>query len=113
MRWRPYTWLSLGVFLLVALALLWRLSREQPADNAGTAATQTPSTASTAISNTGSLTPSSAPGQGGTPGAGVASSSVGPTNRFPYRLTNTAKTIGQLTHTDTAILLENALMDTA
>jgi len=40
------------------------------------------------------------------------SSSTSATNPFPFRLANTAKTIGQLTGTAHAILLENALVDT-
>ena len=41
-----------------------------------------------------------------------SSSSASVTNPFPFRLANTAKTIGQLTGTAHAILLENALVDT-
>ncbi|HTL54613.1 MAG TPA: S8 family serine peptidase [Candidatus Limnocylindrales bacterium] len=47
--------------------------------------------------------------------ASPADSSVPARNRirrFPYRLSNTAKTIGELARTDRAILLENALLDT-
>ena len=39
-------------------------------------------------------------------------SAVSATNRFPYRLANTPKTIGELTVKPHAILLENALIDT-
>jgi len=34
------------------------------------------------------------------------------TNKFPYRLTNTHKSLGELSHDSRAILLENALIDT-
>ena len=41
-----------------------------------------------------------------------APSAVSATNRFPFRLSNTPKTIGELTARAHAILLENALIDT-
>ena len=45
-------------------------------------------------------------GTNGVAGAGRAN------NRFALRLTNTTKTLGQLSHDDHAILLANALIDT-
>ncbi len=45
--------------------------------------------------------------------AGVISRSAASTNREFFRLTNTPKTLGELTTSPRAILLENALIDTA
>ena len=39
-------------------------------------------------------------------------SAPGKENKFPYRLSNTAKSVGQLLRNDHALLLENALLDT-
>ena len=43
----------------------------------------------------------------------VAMPSVSVDPRFPYRLRNTKKTVGELSRRDTAILLNNALIDSA
>jgi len=40
-------------------------------------------------------------------------SAVGPQGRFPYRLSNTDKSLGELGRSDTAVLLDNAFIDTA
>src|SRR5213075_1995566 len=49
------------------------------------------------------------------PTRGVASTgtAAGPASQFPYRLSNTDRSLTQLGRSDTAILLENALIDTA
>ena len=44
--------------------------------------------------------------------AGASPAGMVKTNRFAYRLTNTAKPLGELVHDRQAILLENALIDT-
>ena len=45
--------------------------------------------------------------------AAATNTTAAVTNRFPYRLSNTTKTIGELTPSANAILLENALIDTS
>src|SRR5207247_8920284 len=54
------------------------------------------------------------PAPGATPGAGPgAPPASGAQNRFPYRLSNTDKSLGELGRSDTAILLDDAFIDTA
>ena len=43
----------------------------------------------------------------------AAAASASKTNRYPYRLANTDQSLKQLIHNDKAILLQNALIDTA
>src|ERR1017187_6396742 len=50
---------------------------------------------------------------GATAAANANQAGVVKTNRFAYRLANTAKPIGELVHDRHAILLENALIDTS
>jgi len=50
-------------------------------------------------------------GGGAAPGAAPPAS--GAQSRFPYRLRNTDKSLGELGRSDTAILLDNAFIDTA
>ncbi len=120
MRWRPFTWLLLSVFFFVAAAYFWRLGDEWAAKKvrpAGLIATNQPATK-----------PLTKPakqaaafrinGQGGSLNVPpkVSSSSTAPTNhvnpRLAHRLNNTTRTVGQLMHSDSSILLQNALIDT-
>src|SRR5258706_7735386 len=118
MRWRPFTWLLLSVFFFVAAAFFWGLGDQWAAKKAATPSSQT--------------TNQSKPGKPGVkpvakampfhlltqPGNLNALSMQSATNaqrpdRFANRLSNTAKSLEQLQHTDKAILLQNALIDTA
>ena len=121
MRWRPFTWLLLSVFFFVAAAYFWRLGDEWAAKKArpaGSAATNQPgakplakpaaqATAFPILSQSGNLNTPPLPPKGSVP--------LNPTNtaRFVNRLSNTTKTVGQLMRSDNAILLQNALIDTA
>ena len=59
-----------------------------------------------------SVAPAPAPGHTAPVAKVAGSPSANSTNRFAYRLTNTPKTIGQLTGDRHAILLQNALIET-
>ena len=114
MRCRRLSWLfvSLGV-----LAVFCRLSQLQPAnrfrnrllansDGISTPFNQRTNTESAWTSGElEELTKQPDPSNGTAGSNQVA--------RFPYRLSNTSKTLAQLTRCQTAILLENALLDTS
>jgi len=120
MRWRPFTWLLLSVFFFVAAAYFWRLGDEwaaKKAQPAGLTATNQPgakplakpaaqASAFRIASQNGSL--NIPPKASTTPS--VATNSAIP--RLANRLSNTSKTVGQLMHSDSSILLQNALIDT-
>src|SRR5262249_30349541 len=118
MRWRPFTWLLLSVFFFVAAAYFWRLGDEWAAKKAqppGPASTNQPNARPPAkpaaqlnafpiasrLSNLNSAI------IGGAPSTNPPGSS-----RLANRLSNTTKTVGQLLHRDSSILLQNALIDT-
>jgi subtilisin family serine protease len=122
-RWRPLTWLLLSLACFIAAVYFWRLGDKWQAQK--TAHTPAPAAAAT---------PSAASNQPVTSGGNaeivsIKSSSTAPvvelnppatnavvprpTNAFPYRLSNTKQTVGELSHTHHAILLENALIDTS
>jgi subtilisin family serine protease len=92
MRWRLLSWVGLG---LLVLAIFLRLERVSPAAIEREAlTTNNPITVKHASS-------------GHLPGTHKE------TSRLAYRLSNTTKTISQLAQSQTGILLENALLDTA
>src|SRR6185503_3335232 len=80
--------------------------------NTGTSA-RSPS--NTTAQKTGVATPAAQGQAAALPSGGVASTgtAAGPASQFPYRLSNTDRSLTQLGRSDTAILLENALIDTA
>src|SRR3954469_26072847 len=117
-RWRPFTWLLLSLACFIAAVYFWQLGDKWQAQKIASHPAST--TASPAVA---------APNQPAFPEekvelASVKSSSTAPiaelnppatnavaprpTNAFPYRLSNTKETVGQLSRTDHAILLENA-----
>ncbi len=111
MRLRPITWFVVSLLLLVGALFLWRLGNRTTAHKAP---------APTAVA----AMPAQAPAVSAitTPSPIIASAaSVNSSNRpaaaakdfLSYRLSNTPRTMGQLMRDDKAILLENALVDTA
>jgi subtilisin family serine protease/subtilisin-like proprotein convertase family protein len=92
MRWRLLIWL--WVSALFFAVCFWRLTPEHPR-NVGTPAG----------------TVNAAP-RAGIAARTQATESPAADPRFPYRLANTPRTIDDLTHSDHALLLENALLDT-
>ena len=119
MRRRPWIWLCVSLLCFLAAAYLWQLGDEWAARKA---APPTPSPAEAdphAPLSAGSQEHSTtAPRVAGPAGAlnTPPGSVLLPTNGnafLNYRLSNTGKTVGQLARSRTAILLENALFDTA
>ena len=110
MRWRPSTWLWLSVMLLVAATLIWRLAEVWAAHRATASAAQS--------SHPARAQPFALLSQAATRNPLPATSSdtqhaTRNTNHFALRLANTATPFGQLVRSRSAILLENALLDTA
>src|SRR5436190_2001383 len=120
MRWRPLTWLLLSLLFFVAAVYFWRLGDEWALKRKA-AGTQ---------SATNQPTPHAAEPGAATNPFPLLSSSSGPLNLSPnpnlnlnpnrtnqnlrtaFRLSNTTKTVGELSRQESAILLENALFDT-
>src|SRR5690242_10916919 len=116
MRWRPLTWALLSVCCFVAAVWFWRFGDERaarlktasPAQSANpsnqSAQPASPAQPATASNRPGSLNPAPA---SRTPAP--AARSLDP---LAYRLANTSKPFRDLVRSDTAVLLENALLDT-
>src|SRR5215471_18142291 len=108
MRWRPFTWLLLSALFFVAAFYSWRLGDEWAAKRTTTNPRVKPTQSPAA--KPGATEPGS-----NQPVASAASSAPTekPKGRFAYRLSNSSQSVGQLVHNEKAILLENALIDTA
>src|SRR4029077_6255210 len=124
MRWRPWMWLSLSMLCFVAAVYFWHLGNQWAAEKAAHPANSNtnqaqpaeprtkPSAAAHAwplhqpqvlLSEAGTVkTPSVAKPQ-----------NTNRTSQTAYRLSNTKAPITRLMHSDTALLLQNALIDTA
>src|SRR5438552_1482643 len=124
MRWRPLTWFLLSLLFFVGAGFFWRLGEKWRTAKQGRA----PSVATNQIP----LTPQPKPTAQNAERQSVERQSVERgnaaiashesrltnhasviTNHFPYRLTNSPASLGQLARNPNAILLENALFDTA
>src|SRR5437016_8904260 len=105
MRLKPRIWFLVSLALFAAAFYFWRLGDERSATQTNKA--NKPGSQSATVPPTSS-TSASPFQQSNTPS--IHSSS---TNRFPYRLSNTTQTIGDLARNDRAILLRNALIDTS
>src|SRR5882724_12287209 len=104
MQRRPLFWFVVSLLCLGGAVYFWKLGDEwQARKNAGHAAESEAKT--NAATATKPSTPAIAqPNAKPSPAASA---------RFPYRLSNTDKTLKQLIRDDKAIILENALIDTA
>jgi autotransporter-associated beta strand protein len=119
MRPRPILWLLISLLCFGGAWYFWRWGERRaapkpapaapapatpaaPGPSSAAAAPQTVSFASTAPMPLLTRLP-----------AGATAPAPAPLGRFPYRLSNTSKSAGQLLRDDHAILLENALVDTA
>jgi subtilisin-like proprotein convertase family protein len=104
MKRSPLTWI--GVFLLLAGAVVFLLYRQGNRHSNPVSGVKTPFSQSVAASR-------SSAGHMASTNALKAASAAAKTNRFAWRLHNTDKTIGELQHDTHAILLENAFIDTS
>src|SRR3954469_5211211 len=110
MHLKTRTWFIISVLCFLGAAYFWRLGDQHAARNASTGQDQ-----------------KAGPPKGGTPNDGKNASpsptqalniTNGPqssaelSNAFPYRLSNTTRSLDEVMHTETALLLENALLDT-
>jgi subtilisin-like proprotein convertase family protein len=104
MKRSPLTWI--GVFLLLAGAIVFLLYRQGNRHSNPVSQGKSPSSQSVAATQ-----PSA--GHLASTNALKAAAAAAKTNRFAWRLHNTDKTIGELQHDTHAILLENAFIDTS
>src|SRR5690242_6238050 len=124
MRWRPWMWLTLSMACFLAAVYFWQLGDKWAAQKNQTPASRgtnqiqpadspaKPATHSQATLVDPRLTLLSEPGHVNSP----PTRNPAKTNHvsaLAYRLTNTTQPLRALIHSDTAILLGNALLDTA
>ena len=104
MRLRRFIWIALCLLVAAGAWLLFHSDRAASADKAARRAvfTSLHSSATAPDPLAGLANPT-----------GASPNGVVKTNRYAYRLTNTAKPLGELVHDRRAVLLENALIDTA
>lgn len=118
MRFRPITWLLLSLLLFLAGGLMWQYGQRQlqlkRAAGSGPSA-QPAAPASGPQSARPHLQPAGAAQIPPALASQFAQTNLlaAKTNRFRYRLTNTTKSVNELARSEKAILLENALIDTA
>src|SRR5213075_1786654 len=125
MRWRPWMWLSLSMLCFVAAVYFWHLGDEWAAKKAaeqnsrGTNQVHPAGDAPKPAPRAKAAPPPplqllSASGHVNSPPVkNKETRSTNELSRTAYRLTNTAKPLSALARSDTAILLENALIDTS
>jgi subtilisin-like proprotein convertase family protein len=117
MRWRPIAWLCLSVLCFLAALYFWHLGDQWAARKISTQAVTNPQIhqSTNPTSSRPPAPPLVSPAQGGN--LNVPSGSTPLTNqvsRFTgLRLSNTSASLAELQRSPTAILLENALVDTA
>src|SRR6266478_3055845 len=103
MQRRPLFWLVVSLLCLGGAVCFWKLGDEWQAGKDARRAAGTEAKTSAAPAVRPSAPAAAQPGAKPSPAAGA---------RFPYRLSNTDKSLKQLIRDDQAILLENALIDT-
>jgi subtilisin-like proprotein convertase family protein len=118
-RWRPLTWLVVSVACFIAAFYFWRLGdkwqAQRPAGPAAPAgsnapvASINPAGSNVQLQSTVVQHASTAPVVALNPPA--TNAVVAKSTNFPYRLSNTTQSLGELSHNRRAILLENALID--
>src|SRR5262245_16404621 len=109
---RTRTWVAISVLCFFGAWYFWHLGEEKFRSKSGNQSNNRPaaSLTGTNLSNTGSPKPLLV-------NAAVAGAALDeakppdPNVAFKYRLSNTTKKIGELTRSDQAILLRNALID--
>ena len=122
MRQRPVIWFLLSALCFAGAYYFWRLGEQWAARRtvpAGPASSRVTQHASGVSSHQSSVTPIRLLSQAGAlnmppvTDSSVTNDATRITNRLSLRLSNTTATVGQLQRRETAILLENALLDTA
>jgi subtilisin-like proprotein convertase family protein len=104
MHFRTRTWFIISLLCFLAALVFLRLGERKAArDRAAREAA--------AAAGTNAPTPGAAAVPG--VGAGKTNAAVTPTNAFPYRLSNTQKTVDELLRSEQALLLRNAHFDSA
>src|SRR5262245_4584345 len=114
MRWRPLTWLVLSVLCFLGALYFWRLGEEWRKASAPAAPSAEKSSA-TPRKAAGPLRAPPIALLSTVPQTNAAEGEVTPASvdhRFPFRLRNTTRPLDELTRSGTAILLENAFIDT-
>src|SRR6266550_3197859 len=104
MRRRPLFWILISVLCFAGAMYFWRLGNRWAEEGRPKSEGRNPKEIRNPESEPGHSSASTAPSP--------KQKATSTTNAFPYRLSNTTKTIGQLSRSDHAILLENALFDT-
>ena len=109
MQRRPFVWFLVSVVCLGAGVWFWRLGDRWQAQQASH-----PVSLEAPASKAGVASPTAAAPSVSPPApAGPKSQSAAAKTRFPYRLSNTPQTAGQLARSEHALLLANALLDTS
>jgi subtilisin-like proprotein convertase family protein len=118
-RWRPLAWLLVSLACFIAAFYFWRLGDKWEAEKKAPSATATASNAPGAQATSAPTPvaldlPATMTSASTAPIAALShtnNSAVQRTNSFPYRLSNTTQTVGELSRNSHAILLENAVID--
>src|SRR5262245_55276137 len=114
MHFRTRTWFMISVLCFLGALIFWQLGERKAARDRSARERAAGLTNSTPAG----------PGGGGGPGTGAAptnaaaaaptnTAAVQKTNAFPYRLSNTTKTVNELIRSDNALLLYNAHIDSS
>jgi len=116
MRWRPWFWLCVSLLCFCGAAYFWRLADDWEAQKAsrGQPATNAPAPSTPKSPSHAQLLPMrllSQPGNLNYQAPRVSARTNEP-SPLAYRLSNTTKSLRDLAHSDQAILLQNALLDT-
>ena len=112
MKLRPLLWIVLSLLLLAGVWLLWQPKIHTTKNNP--AATQKIAVRQNLLATPGLVVKQAGAGSLNLYSSANASATnvIAKTNQFAYRLSNTAKAIGELANDPRAILLGNALIDT-
>ncbi len=110
MHLRTRTWFIISLLCFLAAAIFWQLgqrkaARDQAARESAAALTNAPVAPVAPATN-------AVPGRNPVPGAAVARTNAA-NESFQYRLSNTPKGIDELSRTEHALLLRNALIDSS
>jgi len=117
-RRRPLFWLAISAACFIGAIYFWRLGDKWQAQKQEAAAAAVPSSEAAPAPRPQRFESTFTKSSSTAPVVDLNPSATKPvtdkkTNAFPYRLSNTTNTVGQLTHNSHAIILENALMDSS